>query len=47
VENNKVRFWKANGVFSPWWDGKNCGTLTYNNNDYTTPIDPATLGVRL
>ena len=47
VVNNRVRFWKANGTFSPWWSGGGCGTLTYSGNDYSTAIDPATLAVKL
>jgi hypothetical protein len=47
VVNNDVRFWKASGVFSAWWHGGGCGTLTYSGNDYSTPIDPATLAVKL
>ena len=47
VVGNRVRFWKANGTFMPWWSGGGCGTLTYSKNDYTTPIDPTTLAVKL
>jgi len=47
VTNNHVRWWKANGTFSPWWAGSGCGTLTYSGNDYSTPIDPTTLAVHL
>ena len=47
VVNNRVRFWKANGTFSPWWSGGGCGTLTYSGNNYSTSIDPATLAVKL
>jgi hypothetical protein len=47
VVNNHVRFWKANGTFSPWWHGGGCGTLNYTGNNYSTGIDPATLRVVL
>jgi hypothetical protein len=47
VVSNRVRFWKADGTFSPWWLGDGCGTLTFSGNDFSTAIDPATLRVAL
>jgi Lamin Tail Domain/Right handed beta helix region len=47
VTGNKVRFQKANGTRSGYWQGSGCGTVTRSGNDWWAPLDISRYRVNL